>query len=100
MVSGRMRILMVEDYPQYAQLTRRTLERMGWEVVVVPKISRALSLLDQRVFDGAILDLGVEDSSGIETFRRIRAKAPRLPIVVLSGTGDEALAHQTVQEGA
>ena len=47
-----------------------------------------------------LLDLGLPDSCGLETFAQARAAAPGLPIVVLSGQTDAAVALRAVQEGA
>ena len=48
-----------------------------------------------------LLDLGMEpESEGFETFQRVHAMARDIPIIVLSGNDDEALAIQTVQSGA
>jgi signal transduction histidine kinase len=47
-----------------------------------------------------LLDLWLPDSEGIGTFLRVQNRAPDLPIVVLTGMDDEALAVETVQRGA
>lgn len=52
------------------------------------------------VFDAVLLDLALPDCRGIESFRRLAAAAPQMPIIVLSGSDDEELANLTVQEGA
>src|SRR6185503_18571340 len=66
----------------------------------------AESLADgqKRVAQGDIrlilLDLTLPDSFGLETFAQMHASAPAVPIIVLSGRDDEALAIKTVHEGA
>ena len=50
--------------------------------------------------DVILLDLGLPDSAGYETFNGIHQQAPKIPIVVLSGLEDEELAMRTVREGA
>ncbi len=50
--------------------------------------------------DLLLIDLCVHDSAGIDTFRRIHAAAPDLPIIVQSGLADEELALLAVREGA
>ena len=47
-----------------------------------------------------LLDLSLPDSEGIETFLRMQNRVPDLPIVVLTGMDDEALAVETVHRGA
>ena len=50
--------------------------------------------------DVILLDLGLPDCSGMDTFKQTRARAPKTPIVILSSADSEALALQMIQEGA
>jgi len=58
----------------------------------------------ERLKDGGLelilLDLSLPDSDGLETFIRVLEAAPELPLIVLSGINDVALAIETVQLGA
>jgi signal transduction histidine kinase len=47
-----------------------------------------------------LLDLSLPDSRGLQTFKKQQAKAPQVPIIVLTGLNDEALAVEAVREGA
>ena len=47
-----------------------------------------------------MLDLSLPDSQGIETFDKLHDAAPDIPILVLGGDDDEALAEQAVARGA
>src|SRR5205807_6159128 len=47
-----------------------------------------------------LLDLNLPDSQGAETFRKVLEKAPGIPVVILSGQEDEALAIKAIHEGA
>jgi DNA-binding NtrC family response regulator len=47
-----------------------------------------------------LLDLSLPDSHGYETFTRMMAAAPDIPIVVMSGLDDETVAMQAVRAGA
>ncbi len=46
-----------------------------------------------------LLDLNLPDSHGAETFRRVLEHSPNVPVVVLSGQDDEALAMKAVHQG-
>jgi diguanylate cyclase (GGDEF)-like protein len=50
--------------------------------------------------DVVLLDLGLPDSVGLDTFTTVNTQAPQVPILVLTGLDDEALAVQVVQQGA
>ncbi|HVM30927.1 MAG TPA: EAL domain-containing protein [Candidatus Limnocylindrales bacterium] len=81
------RLLIVEDDPANAALLREWLD--GHEVVHASRMSLAERHLSVTRFDAIVLDLGLPDSQGSETFRRARMAAPRTPAIVLTG-GHEA----------
>jgi PAS domain S-box-containing protein len=95
------RILLVEDNPGDAELIGIALERGGgFELEVCGRLSDTLERLSRNGVDLVLLDLGLPDSEGLETFLRVNERAPYLPIVVLTGSEDDALALQSVREGA
>src|SRR5207253_7121818 len=59
-----------------------------------------LTRLSRTGVDVVLLDLGLPDSQGIDTFVRARRGAPNEPIVVISGLDDERLALEAVRSGA
>ena len=97
------RVLVVEDNVAHARLARLWLEEDGhgrYDAIVVDRLSAALERLAREAFDVVLLDLSLPDSDRLETYRRARAQAPLVPIVVMTGIGDERLALQAVEEGA
>ena len=102
-VQPTIRVLLVEDNPGDARLIQELLkEAKGgeFETAVVPRLSDAMERLDHEKFQLILLDLSLPDSRGIDTFHKMAAHAPLVPLIVLSGLDDEALALQTVEEGA
>jgi len=98
-----MRILLVEDNSNDAQLVCYALcpaMAPAIDISHAHSLGEALALLPNGSHNVAILDLHLGDSSGLETLHQIRAAAPALPIVVLTGLGDETVALQALQEGA
>ena len=96
-------LLVVEDSPGDARLLREMLKEQGAhhiELVHVERLDQAESYLDAHAVDIILLDLGLPDAQGLDAVRRTRAAAPRVPLVVLTGLDDEALAAQTLHEGA
>ena len=73
-----------------------------WTVALTfaPSLRAAEEHLAQHEVDIVLLDLGLPDAQGLGAVRRIRAAAPSVPLVVLTGSDDEALGAQTLQEGA
>jgi PAS domain S-box-containing protein len=97
------RLLLVEDDPGDAALLRSMFgERRspGMEFTHVGHMSAAEKYLAEHAVDVILLDLGLPDAQGLEAVRRIRAAAPRVPLVVLTGRDDDSLAVQALQEGA
>lgn len=98
-----LRLLLVEDNPGDARLLRALLLESApasWELVHAARLADAEPYLAAGGIDAVLLDLSLPDAHGLETVARMRALAAELPIVVLTGTDDEALAVQAVQAGA
>ncbi len=96
-------LLLVEDNPGDARLLREMLNEQSsqaTELTHVETIAAAEKHLADHATDVIVLDLGLPDAQGLAAVRRARAAAPRVPLVVLTGLDDEALATQALQEGA
>ncbi len=101
-------ILIVEDNPATARSVRemldaaRTPERAGppFDVTWTTCLADALQRLSTGGVDLVLLDLSLPDSTGLDTLGRIDVQAPHVPVIVLTGTADEALAIAAVQQGA
>ena len=97
------RILLVEDNPADALIVREALEDANhrqFEVTEAQRLAEGVRRLHESRFEVVLLDLGLPDSQGLETFVRLRGEAGELPILVLTGLADENLAARTLQEGA
>src|SRR5271170_6627929 len=98
-----IRVLLVEDNPGDARLFTELLRDTGagqWHLVQVDRLSTALERLSREPFDVMLLDLSLPDAEGLETLIRAHRAAPKIPIVVLTGHDDEALAVRAVRAGA
>ncbi|MBI5295672.1 MAG: PAS domain S-box protein [Chloroflexi bacterium] len=98
-----VRILLVEDNPADALLLRDSLSSdllTDFQVTVAERLRQGLEELGARPYDVVLLDLGLPDSQGLETFEAAHAEFPNIPMIVLSGMSDELLALQAVQSGA
>jgi two-component system, NarL family, sensor histidine kinase UhpB len=98
-----LRLLLVEDNPGEAWLMRKALAdapEPGWRLEVGGTVAEGVEALHRYEFDVVLLDLHLPDGDGLETLAKIRAHAPDLPIVILSGSDDHNLALEAVQAGA
>ena len=94
-------VLLVEDSPTDVLLTEEALSPLSqFRLRSSKRLAEALRLLSEAHFDIVLLDLGLPDSQGLDTLRRLRDKNPRVAVVVLTGNDDEELALQALQEGA
>ena len=103
MKSENIPILLVEDNPGDARLIREMLREPGGEWFMLTQADRLASGLE--ALQGGrvglvLLDLTLPDSVGLDTFMRFHARAPEVPIIVLTGTDDEELALNAVKNGA
>jgi two-component system, NarL family, sensor histidine kinase UhpB len=96
-------ILLVEDNPGDARLVREMLAEAGggsFAVHWVTSLSEALEHLARGGIDLVLLDLGLPDSLGLDTFLRAYEPASHLPFLVLTGYADEILGATAVRQGA
>jgi signal transduction histidine kinase len=98
-----IRILLVEDNPGDARLLGEMLHEPSSEKIELTHLgcmSEAVNHLKESAADVIVLDLGLPDAQGLGAVRQARAVAPSVPLIVLTGLDDEAMAAQALQEGA
>jgi diguanylate cyclase (GGDEF)-like protein len=95
-------VLLVEDNPGDARLVQELLAEANgpFHLTHVATLTDARHQLMTDVIDCVLLDLSLPDASRLEAPMQLRAAAPDVPIVILSGLQDELLAIKAVQEGA
>ncbi len=97
-----VRVLLVEDSPSDAHLLCEALQDyrlQQFEVERAEQLNEALALLGQKAFDVILLDLNLPDSRGLETCRRMARAAEQVPIIILTGAEDEAIAGEAMRLG-
>jgi signal transduction histidine kinase len=102
--ASRLSVLLVEDSTAQARFIRQTLvdmdSSMPTEVQWVATLGRAMELLGASPVDLVLLDLVLPDSDGMVTFLTVHKLHPKVPIIVLSGAGNETTALEAVASGA
>ena len=93
-------VLVVEDDPSLRKVLALTLESEGYEVARASTGGEALTQLEGQPFDLILLDLGLPDVQELELLRKVRARWPRLPIVVATGRADARTAVKALKLGA
>jgi signal transduction histidine kinase len=98
-----LRIGLVEDNPGDARLIQEMLREppiTQFRLTLSTRVDELLESLERDPIEVLLLDLGLPDSQGMDTFHRINDRAPGLPIVIFSGADDEQLASEAVSCGA
>jgi signal transduction histidine kinase len=102
-MSTPVNILMIEDNPADARLTRELLreaDELAVNIVHAENLARGLAQFDENAFDAVLLDLSLSDTFGIEGVARVNEANPLVPIIVLSGQVNEEVAIAALQQGA
>jgi two-component system, cell cycle sensor histidine kinase and response regulator CckA len=94
-------ILHVEDNPDQAELVRDYLRiNGGHEVVWAKDIQDFWEHVFQRAFDIILMDYRLPDGTGLNLLSEMADRRLKLPVIMITGQGDEAIAAQAIQLGA
>ena len=103
MADEAFHVLLIEDNPGDARLVKEALSDTRfarWQLSVRETVTEGLPFLAEHPIDAVLLDLTLPDCTGEETIARVHAATPRIPIVVLTGLDDGAIARDAVKAGA
>ena len=98
----KKKILIVEDHPLFrAMLVQLIWQELGMTVCgEADHIAEAMTLIEQTRPDGAIVDLALPGSSGLELLKNLKARNLRLPVLVLSMHAETLYAERVLRAGA
>ena len=103
MLVDRLTILLIEDNPVDTRLIKEMCldcETIDLDIQCESRLALGLARLGKGGVSGVFLDLNLPDSLGIETLTRVDTEFPEIPIIVLTGQEDEAMAVEAVKQGA
>ena len=102
--ADRLRVLLIEDSPGDARLLTEALadapDPGGFDVTCVDRVADAVRSAATTGHDIVLLDLSLPDAAGIDAVRRLREALPDVPVVVLTGLADQAMAVRALAAGA
>jgi signal transduction histidine kinase len=96
-------VLLVEDDEYDVVITRHLLSQAGtqnFHVQAAGRLSKAFELIANTPPDVILLDISLPDSQGKQTLEQTLQQAKQIPVILLTGSSDEALGIQAVQDGA
>jgi len=95
-----LRILLIEDDHAVSQFLHRRLEQGGYEVRTVHGGKTALDLIQNEVFDAALLDIHLPDMAGIQILNELKKRDPEVDAVIMTGDAQAKSATEALQVGA
>ena len=95
-----IRILLVDDESAIRRALRPPLVELGFQVAEASRGEEALQALRAATYDVVLLDINMPGIGGIETLRRIRPFAPRLPVLMLTVRDGEEEKVEALELGA
>ncbi len=94
------RILVVDDEPAVRDVLGKLLRETGYEAETAADGVEALRMIRARAPDLVVTDIRMPEASGIEVCLEVKRLDPTLPVLLLSGEGDEAIISAGFQAGA
>ncbi len=82
-------ILFVDDHEVLARLSCEILEMQGYRAVCAYSAAEALEKFDQEKFDCLVTDFRMEGMNGLELAKKVHAKYPGTPIIIVTGYPEE-----------
>ncbi|MBN1843862.1 MAG: diguanylate cyclase [Deltaproteobacteria bacterium] len=103
MEDKHIKVLAIQDEPKMTAAIRRTLLREkspSFDIELADRLSSGLERLSGGGIDIVLLDLMLPGSQRLDTLDRVLAHSTKVPVVVLTALGEEALAVKALQRGA
>ncbi len=103
MENKAINVLLIEDDPGDADLICEMLsesEEAEFYIECAERLSKGIDRLRTEKFDVVLLDLGLPESQGLETYQRLRGVTANVPVLVLTGLDDQETAVEAVRRGA
>jgi PAS domain S-box-containing protein len=96
-----MVILLVDDEAQILQVLGEFLAECGYEICRAKDGKEALQVLEEEGEVGLVIsDIRMPRLDGLRLLRAVRVRFPGIPVVLMTGHGDEEVAVSALQEGA
>ena len=95
-----MKLLIVDDDLPFRERLTRSMEKKGFEVTSSPGFKDSLIKVNETNFDYAVVDMRLEDGSGLELVKELQKVSPNTKSLLLTGYGNIATAVAAIKSGA
>ena len=102
MAKGPLKVLIADDNEDDREVVRRALRDLGRPVSCqeVSSVRGAMRCCENETFDCVIMDYSFPGEDGLNAIGQIHERFPHMPIVMVTGQGDEMIAREAMLRGA
>jgi signal transduction histidine kinase len=103
MSTSTVKVLVIDDSPDDQLLYKRALKSGGdvtYDVATAENGEEGLARIAEKRPDSILLDYSLPGRNGVEVLKLLRAQHPFIPVIMLTGQGNESVAVAAIQEGA
>ncbi len=93
-------ILIVDDEAAVLHFFQKDLQRAGFQVTSVASGEQALERIAQQEFDLALLDLQLQDMSGLDILEQLQQQWPATPVIIITAHASLETAVKALRQGA
>ena len=93
-------LIIIDDDTPFRERLTRSMEKKGFDVESFGEFISATKRLKEKNFDYAIIDMRLEDGSGLEIIQSIKISSPGTRSLLLTGYGNIATAVAAIKSGA
>jgi len=95
-----LKILLIEDNANHVTLITRSLKKKPSQIHSVSTALEATQSLKKKKIDMVLMDYYLKGTSTLELLKLIHQSYPQIPIIVITGNGDERVAAKSIKAGA
>ena len=95
-----VKILVVDDYEEFAESLKDLLEAQGYDAKLVYSGQKALEMVKASKFDIVLMDIRMSGMDGVETLQEIKKINPAIVVILMTGYSVENVINNAIKEGA
>ncbi len=99
-MDGRISILLIDDEVDFLDITKKRLERRGFDVATALTCAEGVDALRAATIDVTILDVMLPDLDGIQCLKLIREQFPGTAVILLTGHASMEAGLESLECGA
>lgn len=96
----KLKLLLVDDEKDFIDTLAERLQLRGYHVLTASDGESALQIIENDPPHLVVLDLLMPGISGLDVLQQLKARAPQLPVILLTGRGSAAEGAEGMQIGA